>query len=450
MVLLFLQNSQLQRSTLQLRHWLKWHSSFPSLFNHFTLLIFLTFSTITVASPGDDLYAFLDCLYQCEQLTCYNNPYHILQRELIQNTHPTRRYTIEQNYYNPNWQFDAMPLPLHLRLLGWSCISNCDYQCQRVITMERRKHDDEETLQFHGKWPFWRIYGIQELGSAITSLGNFYVNYKYGFLRICDRLKAPLAYEHKLLYVNILVVTIITMLAWTASTIFHIRDFKLTEHMDYYLAGATVLSQFHALVARVLALYREDRKLYRRVFAAACILAYVGHVWRLVTDWSYTYNMRANITVGIGQNLAYCALVYLLYSKYYWLEKDQLEPKQLESEQAPATVGETITLNGCANQCHLKYIDFKRIILPSFYSRSAKLYSLYPILLCTIVICGMLLEIFDFPPVCYDLIDAHCLWHFVTIWPAYYGFYDWLVWDVDEHAWSEVKESLQAAKRKKL
>lgn len=102
----------------------------------FLLTFFIFFLPRTIlASPGDDLYAFMDCIYQCEQITCHNNHYYIDQYERGQEL-------LDQGYdlyyYNPNWQFDEMPLPWHLRLLGWTCQLNCDYQCQRVITDERK------------------------------------------------------------------------------------------------------------------------------------------------------------------------------------------------------------------------------------------------------------------------------------------------------------------------
>ena len=152
-------------------------------------------------------------------------------------------------------------------------------------------------------------------------------------------------------------------------------------------------------------------------FLLACILAYVYHVHRLYTDWSYTYNMQANICVGLLQNVFFL-VCFGLYVKYYNLE--QTENK--------------VILN------HLNYVDSQRIILSSFFTRSSKLFSLYPLLLCFIVVCGMALEVFDFPPVFFDLVDAHSLWHLVTIVPVYMGWYDWLVWDVYENVWSNIQE----------
>jgi len=369
-----------------------------------------------LASPGDDLYAFQDCLYQCEQITCNNNPYHIIQQEFY--TELSNNPDYEFRYYNPHWQFDPMPLPLHLRLLGWNCELNCDYQCQRIITGERIKNH-EEIYQFHGKWPFLRVLGIQELTSVVMSLGNLYVNYQ-SFKKIWlsvitnDSVPSNLKYQ----FTNIFVVQIVTMCAWLFSTIFHVRDYILTERLDYYFAGLTVLTQFHALGARYFNLYKHSRVVYRWLFSLACILAYVYHVHRLYTDWSYTYNMQANICVGLLQNVFYCLVCFGLYVKYYNLE--QTENK--------------VILN------HLNYVDSQRIILSSFFTRSSKLFSLYPLLLCFIVVCGMALEVFDFPPVFFDLVDAHSLWHLVTIVPVYMGWYDWLVWDVYENVWSNIQE----------
>ncbi|KAG7664181.1 uncharacterized protein J8A68_002285 [[Candida] subhashii] len=310
-----------------------------------------------------------------------------------------------------------MPLPLHLRLLGWNCDSNCDYQCQRIITAERKSRN-EEIYQFHGKWPFWRVLGIQEFFSVLMSLGNLSATY-LGFKKLVRIIKSdnvPRGLKYQ--YVNVMILAVVTMFAWLFSTIFHIRDYPITEHLDYYFAGLTVLSGFHALGARLFRLYRPDRKFARWGFSICCIGMYAYHVRRLYTDWSYTYNMRANIVVGIAQNVFYGLLCYDLYSKYYNLEQ----------------------ANNSVNLNHLNYINFKRLILPSFYSTSAKLYSLYPLLLCMIVILGMSFEVFDFPPFFFDLIDAHSLWHLVTIFPTYMGWHDWMIWDINENVWSEIVE----------
>lgn len=347
-----------------------------------------------VASPGDDLYTFQECNVQCREIVCNKSPYHLLQQE-----HPELEH--KRNYdwkpYNPNWTFDAPSL--YLRTLLWSCRQNCDYQCQQIVTAER-KLDNLPVVQFHGKWPFKRIFGIQEFVSAFFSLGNFYVNY-LGF----HRLKTSAT---SFQFFNVFLVSIISMLAWISSTIFHIRDFLFTEKLDYYFAGATVLTGFHAIAARLFNLHRKPILCW--IWFSLCVLAFTAHVYRLETDWLYTYNMRANITIGILQNCLLSKLCFNIYYKYY-----------------------------NQSQTDLSYINYTgKMILPSFF-KSSKLYSLYPLLLTVIVTLGVSLEVFDFAPF-FDLVDAHALWHAVTIIPLYYGWYDWMVWDIKENVEKELAE----------
>lgn len=371
-------------------------------------VIFLLAYT-TWASPGDDLDDFVDCRYQCEQLTCLKTPYHENQDRIEAaggSTHEFRRY-------NPNWSFDAMPLSSHLKALRWNCVDNCDYQCQRIVTKERKDHN-EEVLQFHGKWPFLRIYGIQELASLIFSLGNMLVHF-IGFLKIVRVLSdKDVPFRLKYQYTNILLLSVVTILAWMFSAIFHTRDFELTEKLDYYFAALTVFTGLHMFLARLARLYLPNRVIARWLVLLICITCYAAHIYRMETDWLYTYNMQLNVGVAILQNICLSLACYNLYSDYYNSEVEENE----------------------TNLSHLKYIS--KIILPSFFSTSAKLYCLYPMFLAFVVIVGMSLEIFDFLPIIYDLVDAHSLWHLVTIIPVYYGYYDWVLWDVNENIWKDI------------
>lgn len=372
----------------------------------------LLLAPTVLGSPGDDLDEFHNCRYQCEQIACLGNPYHIVQeefREILQ------KKNFEFRPYEPSWQFEAK-LPLYLRLLQWDCNSNCDYQCQQIVTKERVANNDE-IYQFHGKWPFLRVLGIQELTSVVFSICNFVPHY-IGFRKVREIMRENGKKKGHLnpMYRNILFVSVVTMCAWMFSTIFHIRDFVVTERLDYYFAGLTVLSGFYAIGYRHFKLYMPANFWKRWLFTLACIAAYAGHIYRLTTDWLYTYNMQANVVVGIAQNIVWGMSCFALYTKYY------------DQEHAESVV----------DVSHLNYIDPNRIILGSFYSKSPKLYSLYPLMLCFVVLLGLLFEIFDFPPVFYDLVDAHSLWHLVTIFPAFLGWYDWMIWDINENVWDDM------------
>jgi hypothetical protein len=385
--------------------------------NSFAVILLLVGSfTGTFASPGNDLFVFDECIYQCTQITCLKNPYHLIQQEFADELQENDRY--QWRYYNPIWNFDSMPLPFYLRALFWTCEQNCDYQCQRLITKERIELAIEDpVLQYHGKWPFLRVLGIQEFASALFSLGNFYVNY-LGFKKLKN---SYINSNYKSTYFDVFLVSIVSMLAWLFSTIFHVRDFLITEKLDYYFAGATVLSGFHGIASRLFELYKKP--ILKLAFFFTCLAAFAAHVYRLEIDWLYTYNMRANIVVGILQNICLCKLCFNLYCKYYYEEQQNQKTQNLN---------------------HLTYIDSSRMLLSSFYGRSPKLYSLYALLLALIVTAGITLEIKDFPPI-YDLIDAHSLWHLVTIIPLYYGWYDWMIWDIKEN----IEPDLESLKIKK-
>lgn len=384
----------------------------------YVLVYFQLFIGCIICSPGDDLYMFQECRYQCEQIICHKRPYHIFQRMILDELGSDGEYEIHA--YNENWEFSSL-LPLHLKLLGWDCVLNCDYECQRIVTKERCKNN-QEICQFHGKWPFLRVFGIQEFASVIFSIGNYMVH-AIGIKKVLEAKRQAdpmIKYE----YTVLIICSFIAMFAWICSTVFHIRDFLVTERLDYFVAGLTVLSGFYGVFTRYFRLYLPSRKLQRMLFTIVCILAYTWHIHRLVDDWLYTYNMQANITLGVLQNIIWGFLCFDLYCKYYKLENNEQVYKEKQSN-------------------NLDYITPRRLLIPSFYSRSSKLYSLYPLLLCAIVIAGMSLEIFDFPPIFFDLVDAHSLWHLVTIIPAFYGWYDWMIWDINVNVKHELEEFVQ-------
>lgn len=360
------------------------------------------------ASPGDNLDEFEECMGQCHHSVCRQNPDYRAD-------HP-------EWPYNPEWQFTPGPLPWHLQMFGWDCESNCDYECQQLITRDLIAKGDE-VLQFHGKWPFWRVFGIQELALAVLSMGNFYVHFQgFRLLRQAQKQYAAPGY----LYYNVLGCALITMAAWIFSTVFHIRDTITTEKFDYYFAGLTVLALAHAIGARLFRLYRPGNWAARYLWLGACVAAFASHIYRLETDWSYTYNMQANIAVGVIQNVLMCLLIFQTYSEYYYFEQDEAQEPPIKRTHVPRL------------DSHKKYISNTRTILSSFYSRLAKLYLLYPGFLAAIVAFGILFEVFDFAPICWDLVDAHALWHLITIIPVWYGWYNWMVWDINENVWMDL------------
>jgi len=305
------------------------------------ILYTLSFASFIFASPGDNLDSFHDCLEACQFKICQTTT------------------TYEDNFFLKYQYSNVSPI---LRLLSWDCFTNCDYQCQQIITMIRMEKN-EEIYQFHGKWPFKRILFTQEFASSVFSILNFLPHY-LNFKKILFKYKQSFG-NKKILYFNILIISIISMFAWISSTIFHIRDLILTERLDYFFAGATVLSGLHALIIRV---FRFDLKPWKKLWTTRiCLLMYIYHFIKLNLNWSYTYNMQANITIAILQYLLLIILSYQHFINNYWKKSLWLTPLGL--------------------------------ILS--------------------VIFGMSFEIFDFINLKYQ-IDAHAIWHLTTILPGFW------------------------------
>ncbi|EJP69063.1 Protein PER1 [Beauveria bassiana] len=301
------------------------------------LLALVLFAGTAWASVGDQLPEFKDCVQVCKAENCREG-------------HQT-------------------PIPLHRRLLLWDCPAECDYTCQHIITRQRVA-SSSRVVQFHGKWPFYRFLGAQEPFSVLFSLGNLWAHYN-GLAKI--RARVPPRYPLRPFYV---VLAYVGIASWVASAVFHVRDFRATEQLDYFAAGANVLYGTYYAPVRVFRLDRPTptRRSALRAWTLLCALMYAAHVAYLKgVRWDYQYNMTANIAVGAVQNVLWT-----------WFSVQK-------------------------------------------YRQSRRLWTAWPGLVVAWVMLAMSMELLDFPP-WLGLIDAHSLWHLFTIAPTIL-FYNFLVMD---------------------
>jgi hypothetical protein len=156
------------------------------------------------------------------------------------------------------------------------------------------------------------------------------------------------------------------MVSWASSMIFHTRDFKFTEELDYFAAGASVLYGLYYAVIRIfrLDLGGKRTKSLLRMWTILCASLFAAHVIYLkVFDWDYTYNMTANVVVGVVQNAMWSFFSYQKYKK------------------------------------------------------SGRVWAIWPGLVVAWLILAMSLELLDFPP-WGGYLDAHSLWHLGTVGPT--------------------------------
>jgi hypothetical protein len=201
---------------------------------------------------------------------------------------------------------------------------------------------------------------MQEPFSVIFSLFN-YLAHDWGMTQLRERI--PASYPLRKYY---MLFGYFGLASWTFSMIFHTRDFNITEKLDYFAAGASVLYGMYFAPIRVFRLDKKDpvKQSVLRLWTMLCILLYTLHVLYLTLwSWDYTYNMAANVAVGIVQNILWSVFSYKQYQK------------------------------------------------------SGRLWSVWPGMIVAWIILAMSFELLDFPP-WMGMIDAHSLWHLGTVGPT--------------------------------
>jgi hypothetical protein len=218
----------------------------------------------------------------------------------------------------------------------------------------------QPVYQFHGKWPFHRFLGMQEPFSVVFSLFN-YLAHSYGMSQLREHIPASYTLRKYYLWFGY-----VGLASWSFSMVFHMRDFGLTEKLDYFAAGANVLYGMYYAPIRVFRLDRDEprKRSVLRVWTALCLLLYTLHVGYLsLWKWDYTYNMAANVAVGI--------VVNILWSGF-------------------------------------SYVQYRRI---------GRTWAVWPGLCVAWIIVAMSMELLDFPP-WKGMVDAHSLWHLGTVVPT--------------------------------
>ena len=259
------------------------------------------------------------------------------------------------------------------------CVDECKYRCQGAVTALRRKAGLDD-VQFHGKWYFTRFLGMQELLSAAFSLLN---GLPHAINLFDAKRRKRWAPSHYPVGIRMLLVgtSLSSVNTWFWSFAFHSRDNTLTERLDYHFATLFVMQYaFLALMWLYVDVFscfpkswscrketipsRLERWKQCGHFAAilGCVMsgAFVQHVYR----------MNA-VGFDYGGNMIFTGLFFVL---------------QLVS---------WLVWAWCMRA---KYRD------------SAESIFIFQVLLAF----AALFEVLDFPPVC-NLLDAHALWHGLTI-----------------------------------
>lgn len=295
------------------------------------------------ASAGDADPAYRTCVGQCEKTGCVG-----------ETCFPQCKFSSDGASVDGPWY---MQEPLYLRWKQWDCQSDCRYYC--MLDREKvRASLGHAPVKYHGKWPFERLYGIQEPASVALSALNLAMHFHGWFsLFILLHYKLPLTADKKTYYEYAglwHIYGLFSLNAWFWSAVFHSRDVGLTEKLDYSSAIALL---GYSLILAILRSFNV-RVEAARVMVAAPLLAFTTtHILYLNNyKMDYGWNMKVCVVMGVAQLLIWAIWAGVSRHPSRW------------------KIWFVVVGGGLA----------------------------------------MLLEIYDFPP--YEgFVDAHALWHATTI-----------------------------------
>jgi len=117
----------------------------------------------------------------------------------------------------------AQDFPLAMRLTRWTCEDDVKYTCMHS-TVDKSIEKGEQVQQYYGKWPFWRLLGMQEPASVLFSALNFWAHWREG-----KKLRRRISREHPMrpYYIGF---NILSLNMWVWSAVFHTRGPSLISY----------------------------------------------------------------------------------------------------------------------------------------------------------------------------------------------------------------------------
>ena len=351
--------------------------------------ILLLLVQITIASLGDHLPEFIKCNSECYNIECSRN----------------RNMALGGSFTEDDLSKFSVSFPFK-QLFGWDCQSDCDYKCQQLIT-NLRTANDLPVVKFNGKWAFLRVFGITELMSVIFSGMNFYINFHcFKKIKLQYNKNRNSPYGADVMLKQYLYLLGVSLAGWVFSILFHIRDYPLTETLDYFGALLIILANFYVITVRYFQLFMPENKRKLQMTQIGAVTIYCFHLFKLSLNWNYSYNVFFNSVIGLS---AMCLWMftsfgtYTVYRNNYYLFNNSIQLLPFET----------------------------KILMKLNYLRLSKsrLIPLIPIGLNLFIIFAMGFEIYDFKPIL-KLVDAHSLWHLLTFFPPII-WYDWNIWDLE-------------------
>jgi hypothetical protein len=177
--------------------------------------------------------------------------------------------------------------------LLWSCHSECEYRCMWWAEGERASAGNP-SVQYYGKWPFIRLFGVQEPLSVGLSAANLVVHAR-GLSeyrrRVPPTTSGSVGYPVRSLWVLHGATMVV---AWLCAMVFHTRDTYLTEKLDYFSATAGIMMA--PLVSILRMLPHGTPAAVSGGIAVAFVVGYIRYVYVMMSlrQFDYGFHGRYN------------------------------------------------------------------------------------------------------------------------------------------------------------
>ncbi|KAH9624234.1 hypothetical protein KSS87_004977 [Heliosperma pusillum] len=263
-------------------------------FSNWLLLFFALFGIPAAikASEGDADPIYRDCVEHCELTGCVGS-------ECFQ----LCQFTADGNISDGQWYLQE---PLYLKWKHWDCSSDCRYNCMLTREEERRVFG-EKPIKYHGRWPFLRVYGIQEPVAVALSALNLAVQFQ-GWMSffILVYYKLPMMHDQKTYYDYTSLwhmYGILAMNCWFWAAILHTRDLDVTEKLGY--SSSVTLLGFGLVLAifRAFSLKNEAAKVMVGAPIIALVIAHILYLNLYYLD--HGLNMKVCSAMGVAQFLVW-------------------------------------------------------------------------------------------------------------------------------------------------
>ncbi|RDX76560.1 Post-GPI attachment to proteins factor 3, partial [Mucuna pruriens] len=228
------------------------------------------------------------CVKQCEEIGCFG-----------ERCFPNCKFSLDEVPISHPWN---MLEPIYVQWKKGDCQSDCKYHCMLDREKERELLN-KDPVKFHDKWPFKRMYGIQEpasMGFSALNLAMHFHGWMSFFTLLYNKLPLKAGKKPYYEYANLWhVYGILSLNSWFWSVIFHSRYYELTKRLHY---SSSVVLLGYSFILAILRSFNIKEEAIRVMIPAPMISFVTTHIMYLNSfKLDYEWNLKVCVLITVAQ-----------------------------------------------------------------------------------------------------------------------------------------------------